>query len=114
MLRDFAFVAASGQLPPSGTVPCIRCGSPMVAHPVSRVLYCAAHGALMARVVDHPLWGGEVVQVLYHSRAHHARYVVRFSSGKRRTVWFDDLRLLAMRRLAPGEAGREPLNGDGR
>jgi hypothetical protein len=97
MLRDFAFVAASGRLPPSGPVPCKTCAQPMKPDPVSGTLSCAAHGVLMARVVDHPLWGGEVVQVLHHSRAHHARYVVRFSSGKRRTVWFDDLRLLAMR-----------------
>jgi hypothetical protein len=53
---------------------------------VSRSLYCAVHGALMARVVDHSIWDGEVVQVLYRSQAHDARYVVRFSSGKRRTV----------------------------
>jgi hypothetical protein len=99
MLRDFAFVAASGRLPPSGPVPCMRCASPMVADPVSRALYCAAHGVLMARVVDHPLWGGEVVQVLHQSPAYPARYVVRFSSGKHRNVWFDDLRLLATRQM---------------
>jgi hypothetical protein len=102
MLRDFAFVAAAGRLPRSGPVLCMQCASPMVADRVSRALYCTAHGALMARVVDHPMWGGEVVQVLYQSHAYHGRYVVRFSSGKHRTVWFDDLRLLAMRQRDPG------------
>jgi hypothetical protein len=67
---------------------------------VSRSLYCAVHGALMARVVDHSIWDGEVVQVLYRSQAYDARYVVRFSSGKRRTVWFNDVRLLGVRQPA--------------
>jgi hypothetical protein len=38
MLRDFAFVAASGRLPPTGPVPCKTCAQPMKIDPVSSQL----------------------------------------------------------------------------
>jgi hypothetical protein len=69
----------------------------MVANPVARALECPTHGVLVARIVDHPLWEAEVVEVLHPSPAGKARYVVRFASHKRRTVWFGHLRILAMR-----------------
>jgi hypothetical protein len=39
------------------------------------------------------------VEVLHRSQAQNARYVVRFPSHQRRTVWFGDLRVVAMRPL---------------
>jgi hypothetical protein len=69
----------------------------MVADPVSRAMQCPSHGVLVARIVRHPLWEGEIVEVLHPSQADHGRYVVRFSTHQRRTVWFGNLRLVAMR-----------------
>lgn len=84
MLRNFAFVAAAGGLPPSGSVLCIQCARPMVADPVSGELSCAPHS-----------------------------YVVAFSGDKRHSVWFDDLRLLAMKHPSSrgGDPGRPPPDG---
>jgi hypothetical protein len=70
----------------------------MAPDAASRALQCPAHGVLVAQIIRHPLWEGEIVEVLHRSQAEQARYVVRFPGHQRRTVWFGDLRLVAMRR----------------
>jgi hypothetical protein len=100
MVRNVAAVESTQRLPASGRVRCQECGGPMVSDPVSGALQCPTHGVLVAEIIRHPLWEGEIVEVLYPSQAQNARYVVRFAGRKRRTVWFRDLRLVAMRLLS--------------
>ena len=99
MIRNIAAVEATHRLRASGPVLCRECGRPMVPDPASRALQCPIHGVLVAQIIPHPLWEGEIVEVLHRSQAQNARYVVRFPSHQRRTVWFGDLRVVAMRPL---------------
>ena len=100
MIRNIAAVEATRRLPASGPVLCRDCGCPMVLDPTSGALRCPTHGVLVAEIIRHPLWEGEIVEVLRPSQARNARYVVRFPGRKRRTVWFGGLRLVAMRPLS--------------
>lgn len=84
------------RLSASGNVRCAQCGGRMISDLAFRARYCPIHGVLAARIVRHPLWEGEVVDVLCPSQTESSCYVVRFASGKRRTVWFSDLRVLEM------------------
>ena len=99
MIRNIAAVEATHRLRASGPVSCRECGRPMVPDHASRALQCPMHGVLVAQIIRHPLWEGEIVEVLHRSQAQNARYVVRFPGHQRRTVWFGDLRVVAMRPL---------------
>ena len=100
MIRNIAAVEATHRVPASGPVLCRECQRPMVPDPASGALQCPTHGVLVAEIIRHPLWEGEIVEVLHRSQAEHGRYVVRFAGHKRRTVWFGDLRLVGMRPLS--------------
>ena len=106
MIRNLSLVGTTTRLPVSGPVPCRECGRPMVMNLVARALECPTHGVLVARVVDHPMWENEVVEVLHPLPGDNSRYVVRFASHKRRTVWFGHLRALSMRPPSWWPAGR--------
>jgi hypothetical protein len=100
MIRNIAAVEATHRLPASGPVLCSECRRPMVLDPASRALQCPMHGVLVAQIIRHHLWEGEIVEVLHRSQAEQARYVVRFPGHQRRTLWFGDLRVVAMRSLS--------------
>ncbi len=80
------------------------CGRELTRTQTERFFGCPLHGHPLATVEVHPLWKGEVVQVVEPTRHNTSRFVIHFEGGKQRTIRADHLTVFAMDHVLPGQA----------